>query len=352
MRERQWNPKLQIALVTALVLASACSSDEGQESGTTDVCGHPSHIPSDSAIASSDIAYGSALDDSADLWLMRPDGSRQASLVSGEGLQVMPAWSPGGGSLAYTGGAAEDLESAQTDICRISLEDGRITNLTGTEDSWESMPSWSPDGRHLAYASGSNEGTTISIMGADGSDRHSLLDIEGSYTWPTWSPDGRRIAFAGSLDPRSPEQIWVVGADGGDPQALTAPEGYGTSQPSWSPNGELIAYVSGQNGDPSSDDERDWNEDVYVMNADGSDPRQVTSQPGNDHWPPAWSPDSSELLYSADSLERTSDLYRVPLDDPAALPMRGVNLTNDSNYDGTVAWRTRGQPGERSCVGV
>ena len=341
MRDRQRHPKLRIGLAAALVLAGACTNAEGEGSGTGEVCGHLSRPPSESAIARNDIAYASALSDSADLWHMRPDGSHREPLASGEGLQAIPAWSPDGVSLAYTGGAAEDFESAQTDICRISLNDGRITNLTGTENTWEAMPSWSPDGQHIAYASGSSEGSTIFLMDADGSDPRRLFDTTGNYGWPSWSPDGRQIVFSGSLYANGSDQIWVVDADGSNVQPLTPPEEYGTGEPSWSPNGQLIAYVSGQNGDQNSDDPRDWNEDVYVMNADGSDPRQVTSQPGNDHWPPAWSPDSSRLLYSADGLEaRTSDLHLVSLDDPASLPTPGVNLTNDSNYDGTVAWRT------------
>jgi Tol biopolymer transport system component len=150
-----------------------------------------------------------------------------------------------------------------------------------------------------------------------------------------------RLVKCQSPSPGDPAHVWVVDAAGGDPRPLTSQDGYGISEPSWSPNGQLIAYISGQNGDPNSEDPPDWNEDVYVMNADGSNPRRVTSRLGNDHWPPVWSPDSSHLLYTSDGLHETSDLYLVPLEDPSALPADGVNVTTTSDNEATAAWRAR-----------
>src|SRR5215510_15908625 len=142
MRERQWKPRIQMALAATLVLATACSNAEDPGSGTN-VCGHLSPRPSESGSRYGDIVYASDLDGNPDLWHMRPDGSHQTPLASGEGLQVTPAWAPGGNLLAYTGGAAEDVHSAPTDICRINLNAGQIINLTGTEDTWESTRTWS-----------------------------------------------------------------------------------------------------------------------------------------------------------------------------------------------------------------
>jgi Tol biopolymer transport system component len=329
-----------VGLAVALVLAAACSNTDDRASGTaaSDVCGYVANGSTGSGSGRGDIAYASDANGSPDLWLMQPDGSHKAPLISGEGLQIFPAWSPRGASLVYTGTAGANVDTAPSDICRIRLSDGQITNLTNTEDANELAPTWSPDGHNIAFTSDTDEGSTIFVMAADGSNPHALVDSPGNYAWPSWSPDGRRIVFSGSPTPGDPDRIWVVDADGGEPQALTTQGTYGTGEPSWSPNGKLIAFISDQNGNPDSDNPPDWNEDVYVMNADGSDPRQVTSQPGNDHWPPAWSPESSHLLYTSDGPDLSPDLYLVPIQDPSALPAAGVNMTANSDYEGTAAW--------------
>jgi Tol biopolymer transport system component len=333
--------RISVALASALVLATACSNadDPGPGATSSDVCGHLADASTGSAGGRGDIAYASDAAGGVDLWLMRPDRSDQAPLVSGNGVQIFPAWSPDGASLAYTGAVRANLDAAPSDICRIRLDDGRVTNLTDTEGTNEFAPSWSPDGQHIAYTSSTDDGSTIFVMGADGTHAHPLLDSSGNYGWPSWSPDGRQIVFSGSPYPGDPDQVWVVDAAGGDPRALTTQDDYGTGEPSWSPNGQLIAYVSDQNGDPNSTDPPDWNEDVYVMNADGSNPRQVTSRPGNEHWPPVWSPDSSQLLYTSDGPDENPDLYLVPFEDPSALPADGVGLTATSDNEATAAWR-------------
>ena len=121
------------------------------------------------------------------------------------------------------------------------------------------------------------------VMNADGTDQKQLSsDGEiGRLEWfgPVWSPDGTRITYRRSLrrlGGSRTSEIWVMNADGTDQKQLTD---YGHSQV-WSPDGTRIAYVAFLG--------------VWVMNADGTDQKQLTD---NGHTP-VWSPDGTQIAYS------------------------------------------------------
>ena len=86
---------------------------------------------------------------------------------------------------------------------------------------------------------------------------------------PVWSPDGERIAFVSSRDDNF--EIYVMNADGSEPANLTNNSADDYS-PAWSPDGKYIAFVSKRDGN------RDGNREIYVMKADGSEPTNLTSK--------------------------------------------------------------------------
>ena len=81
--------------------------------------------------------------------------------------------------------------------------------------------------------------------------------------------------------------IYVMDADGRNPQQLTKTKV--EDFPSWSPDGEHIAFVSA----------RDGNTEIYVMNADGRNSRRLTRSPGAD-WTPSWSPDGEHIAFASE----------------------------------------------------
>ena len=154
-----------------------------------------------------------------------------------------------------------------------------------TEGSW---PTWSPDGRRLAL----HRSGFLYVMNADGSQEVQLR--QGGFA--AWSPDGSRIAFA------SEEGIALMDADGGRVTTLLShgfrPEiddriELGVGKPAWSPDGRRIAFE--HHGDAQT-----YPPQIYVMNADGTGLRLLTTRPNGVRVPetdPAWSPDGARIVF-------------------------------------------------------
>jgi Tol biopolymer transport system component len=123
------------------------------------------------------------------------------------------------------------------------------------------------------------------------------LDIPGS-----WAPDGELLAFT-RLTAGNPDEgrvfdrtaVYVVAKDGSGARKLADRAGH----PAWSPDGRLIAFTSDRdrNGELSYGDRVTYANELYVMNADGSNRRRLTETRDLDEGAPAWSPDGERIVY-------------------------------------------------------
>jgi Tol biopolymer transport system component len=313
------------SLVATLVCMSGCAVENGADSTGTDVCsGSP--VSMNVEPATRPIAFTSDRSGNYDLWLMEADGSDAVQLTASPEAEVMPSWSPDGARLAFA--SAVDLETTRADVCVINADGTGLRNLTGTADIYEIAPAWSPDGTQIAFGTLDDEATAIFVMEADGGGTR-MLAADGN--WPSWSPDGEHIVFSASRGGLR-EGLWTVNLDGSG-ESLLAEGDSGLTEPAWSPDGRSIAYVAAS-GNPDAADPVEWNEDIFVMTADGGPGRQITTRPGNDHWPPAWSPDGSQLAFTADGTEVAGEIVVTDL-----TTLAETNLTNDDAVDMFPAWR-------------
>ena len=123
---------------------------------------------------------------------------------------------------------------------------------------------------------------------------------------PAWSPDGTRIAFSRYSSQRGDDDVYVMNADGTGVRRVTFSDSHDSS-PAWSPDGKKIAFSSDRLGFPSSG--TNW--ELFVINADGSGEKRLTTSAATD-FDPAWSPDGTKIAFASTRDRRTSNPDTAP----------------------------------------
>ena len=162
---------------------------------------------------------------------------------------------------------------------------------------------WSPDGQRIAYCAHEGWGTPHIVLGqmqvinADGSGHKQLTNVQGGACPVNWSDDGKKIAFAGPT-----HGVLVLNQDG-ESVASTAPGPVGL----WSPDGSKLVFWKYRESRQSSGS-------IWVVNADGTDPRKVIDD-NSEVVGLSWCPDGESILFSSEREHKgKSEIFRVRLD--------------------------------------
>jgi Tol biopolymer transport system component len=189
---------------------------------------------------------------------------------------------------------SSDKESTGNELYLMNDDgtDARRLTYNSMEDN---NPAFSPDKKRIAFhrASDPTDFTSYEIYVLDLETGKETRITENAYLdgHPDWSPDGKRLVFA-RFETGDYADLYIVDLETGEETQLTDTPLYDENDPEWSPDGKYIAYKSTQHTNQSG------REEIYLMNADGTDARRLTNTTGwqSDH-DPSWSADSRYIYF-------------------------------------------------------
>jgi eukaryotic-like serine/threonine-protein kinase len=210
------------------------------------------------------------------------------------GRELQPSFSPDGNQIAF----AWNGENGKNFDIYIKLVNTATRPLQLTFNEADDLyPAWSPDGKQIAFVRQSGTDTSIMVVPALGGPERKLYSGTSAFfslyeygNALSWSPDGKHLAFSGQRSHREPNAIFLLSLDTFEKkQVTTPPQGFlGDSNPAFSPDGKLLAFVRGASS-------RDI--EIYIMPANGGEPKRLTfdSRSGRSL---AWTADSTEIVFS------------------------------------------------------
>lgn len=133
----------------------------------------------------------------------------------------------------------------------------------------------------------------LSVMNADGSDLRDLHTSSTSTVYSAWTPDGTKLAISSGSPPHYNDDIYMMDPDGSDQINLTNTLGLNESYPDFSPNGSQICFTRYKPGAQKP------TPGIYVMDADGSDPTLLVKDESGAGAECDWSPDGTKIAFHA-----------------------------------------------------
>ncbi|MHC4345541.1 MAG: M56 family metallopeptidase, partial [Planctomycetota bacterium] len=248
-----------------------------------------------------------------------PEALREILMPEGTGGVGDFSWFPDSQKIAARLVQKFGKYDSRSVIAVLELESGKVEILSEPNIK-HCNPACSPDGRKIAYIGPMGEYSTVWLMDVNGDNKRPIANVR-CWRRPVWSPDSKRLVFT-----ERNNDIWVVNADGSGLRQLTSGRG-ARSQPQWSPDGTQIAFVDV--------------DEIWLMNADGSNQRVLTkivSKPGygpigdwDDFYD--WSPDGKQIVCA----------YRP-------IPPEGKHVTHDGGIHPYQIWIVNVDGSDKHCL--
>jgi TolB protein len=199
-------------------------------------------------------------------------------------LNILPAWSPDGRTLAYV-----SYRQGSPMVFLASIYEGKSSaNVTGEKGNSQAFaPSWSPDGKKIAFASSRSGNMEVWVVNRDGTGAKNLTQNGSADTAPCWSPTGQQIAFTSNR--LGNPQIFVMDAETGLNVTRLTKVGNYNDAPAWNPSKEWgeIAYTSRLEGSFQ----------VAVVDLGSGQVRQISEGRGSCEYP-TWAPNGRHIAFS------------------------------------------------------
>jgi Tol biopolymer transport system component len=278
-----------------------------------------------------------------EIYQMDGNGNNIKMITDTIGIKQYASFSPNGKKIVFEY-SAEDvpntgiyiMDADGKNTIRLSVVDPPGLNPSGTlpgqfKDNRDTQPSWSPDGKWIVFVSYRDGNAEIYKMTPDGKNQTRLTQNPAQDQDPSWSPDSKHIIFSSIVgsneDPYA--QLYVMDTDGSNQIRLTDTADGSNNYPAWSADGKKIAFSSSRTGYSN----------IYVMNADGTNQVNLINSPEEDFMP-AWSPDGKYIAFGStrDSTggvqNINNEIYRMQADGS-----NQVRLTNNPGMDGFPCWK-------------
>ncbi len=262
----------------------------------------------------------------SDLYSVNVATGESRRLTTSPAYDGDPAFAPDGTEIVFS----SERGGTDNDNLFIMTADGqRVRRLTDDTEASNSAPLWSPDGQWILFTSRrqTDSGATIDRVAPDGTGRTTLVNCGDRHCQAVWSPDSAQIAYRMQTG-QNQNAIHVMNADGTDDRQLTDPTN-NDSRPAWSPDGTQIVFQS------LRDDTGIGDSAIYIMNADGTDQRVLADLPGADSFA-GWSPDGARVVFL--SGPGIGALYVVDVNggEPRQLTMPDMD---SDQFDTAPGWR-------------
>jgi len=270
--------------------------------------------------------------DAVDLFIMSSKGGEPVLVDTDYGEKKLPSFSTDGSMIAYLGTPGSKKWYKNQGLWIVPTDgSGKPKQLT-SGDYKDCQPRWSPDGKNVAYISdrkNREKSSQIYVMPTTGGKSRQLTSIDGQIGCVSWSPDGKnilcrirkldkdqikrqednnakklgvvsrhyqRVSYKLDGEGYMPEDRWHVygiNLKSGKVKQLTNHKIYDDIDPTWSPDGKYIAFLSNHSPDPDFD--RDA-VDLFIMPSKGGEPVLVDTDFGEKKLP-SFSPDGSMIAY-------------------------------------------------------
>lgn len=251
------------------------------------------------------------------LQLMNHDGSGRIDLTEVDTDAPDPQFSPDGSKIVFV-----STVDGRRQIYIVNSDGTQRKNLSSNSRD-EFDPSFSPDGSKTVFVSRRTGASSSSIcqIKSNGFNRVQLTDERGSRRHPRFSPDGAKIVFSLSRD--GDDDIFIMNSDGTNDMNLTRSRGFDTD-PRFSPDGSTIVFVSNRRGIKFRD--------IFIMNVNGRDLKNLSHELRYVNQHPRFSPDGTKIVFESAKFG-DCEIYTVDVDGRNL-----TNLTNSPKWDQTPAF--------------